>query len=108
MSGKLTPNFGRRRATTFCSDRTIQATRKAAAGLGDRVEDGSIEDAATFGEALLVATPFKAVDDVVWGIGPLSDGKLVIDATVPFGKGDDGTMRRSIPENDTAADSCRI
>lgn len=52
---------------------------------------GTPEEAATFGEVVLLAPPGTAVDDVADDLHEHLDGKVVIDATNPYGVDRDTT-----------------
>ncbi len=52
---------------------------------GGRVAAAGISQAITFGEVVLLATPWAAVHEVVAAHGSALDGKIVIDATNNFG-----------------------
>lgn len=65
--------------------RNIEKALSAAVRLDPPVRAGSVLEAGNFGDVLLLATPFSAVDSAVDVIGVHSSGKIVLDATVPFG-----------------------
>lgn len=48
--------------------------------LGPKASSGTPREAAAFGEAVLIAVPYKALPDVGRQVGPLLRGKIVIDA----------------------------
>ncbi len=54
------------------------------AELGDRASAGTPEDAARFGEVILLAVPLAAVPDLGRTIAPLVAGKVVLDAGNPY------------------------
>jgi 8-hydroxy-5-deazaflavin:NADPH oxidoreductase len=47
--------------------------------LGERASAGAPQDAATFGEVVLLTVPLKAVPDLVSDLAPLLMGKVVLD-----------------------------
>jgi 8-hydroxy-5-deazaflavin:NADPH oxidoreductase len=51
---------------------------------GANTQAGTIRDAATFGEVLLLSVPWSAVEDALTAAGPLN-GKILIDTTNQFG-----------------------
>jgi 8-hydroxy-5-deazaflavin:NADPH oxidoreductase len=58
-----------------------------AAELGDAASVGTPAEAAEFGEVVVVAVPWPAFDDAVTSAGSL-DGKIVVDTTNDYGRGD--------------------
>jgi 8-hydroxy-5-deazaflavin:NADPH oxidoreductase len=63
------------------------------ARLGERASAGMPEEAATFGEAILLAVPFGAAADVGVRLAPALAGKVVLDAGNPFAGGDDAAAQ---------------
>lgn len=57
---------------------------------GHRDPKENVEDAADWGELIVLAVPFLGVKDVVEKIGSRADGKVVVDVTNVIGK--DGSM----------------
>lgn len=53
---------------------------------GHRDPKESVTDAAKWGEVIVLAVPYKAVDDVVKAIGAFVDGKVLIDVTNAIGE----------------------
>lgn len=62
------------------------ALRERAQAIGERARAGTPADAAAFGDVVLLAVPWPVVPDALAQAGSL-DGKVVIDATNPFGRG---------------------
>src|SRR5262245_7174991 len=58
-----------------------------AAGVGEGACGGTVAEAAAFGEAVLIATPWGATEDALRNAGPLL-GKILIDATNPLSAAD--------------------
>lgn len=54
-----------------------------AGSVGTQARGGSVRDAATFGEAVLLAVPWRAVQGTLDAVGPL-DGRILIDCTNPL------------------------
>jgi 8-hydroxy-5-deazaflavin:NADPH oxidoreductase len=65
--------------------------------IGDAATVGTPAEAAEFGEVVVLAVPWPAFDDAVASTGSL-DGKIVIDTTNDYGRGD------SPPEGETQAE----
>lgn len=65
--------------------------------MADRVgaQVGATEEAARFGEVILLATPFGKNAEVAQQVGPL-DGKVLIDATNPYPQRDGEVAQRVI------------
>lgn len=66
------------------SSRTLENDKKLAASLGPNARAGTPREAATFGEVLLIAVPYRALPDVGKELGDLLKGKIVIDAANPI------------------------
>jgi len=64
--------------------------------LGQHAEGGTPEEAAAFGEAVLLAVPLKAVPELASSIGPMLEGKPVLDATNPYPERDGQCAREAI------------
>jgi 8-hydroxy-5-deazaflavin:NADPH oxidoreductase len=65
--------------------------------IGDAASVGTPEEAAEFGEVVVLAVPWPAFDDAVASAGSL-DGKIVVDTTNDYGRGD------PTPEGQTQAE----
>jgi predicted dinucleotide-binding enzyme len=64
-----------------------QATLESlAAELGDRARAGTPADAVAFGDVVIVAVPWGAIDEALMKAGDLT-GKIVVDTTNQFGAG---------------------
>lgn len=57
-----------------------------ASQLGDRASSGTVAEAVSFGDAVILSVPWGAIPDALEQAGSL-DGKLVIDTTNQFGSG---------------------
>lgn len=66
------------------SSRTLENDRKLAASLGPNARAGTPQEAAAFGDVLLVAVPYRAMPDVGKELGDRVKGKIVIDPANPF------------------------
>jgi 8-hydroxy-5-deazaflavin:NADPH oxidoreductase len=73
----------------------------AEAGPGAYV--GEVEDAALFGDIIVFAPNFWAVDDALAAAGPLK-GKTVIDVTNPVEWNPNGSVVRALPQSTTAGE----
>jgi predicted dinucleotide-binding enzyme len=67
----------------FSYTRDLQKLRTYAATLGPHACAGTPAEAVSFGDAILFAPPWAAVDDALHAAGPLT-GKVVIDCTNPL------------------------
>ncbi|WP_299410412.1 NAD(P)-binding domain-containing protein [uncultured Roseobacter sp.] len=86
----------------FISSRNPGKLRPFAEGLGDRAYFGDPDQAVAFGDVILLAVNYPSVDDVTTAIRDRAAGKLVIDATNPLTFKPDGSLERTIPENEVA------
>ena len=88
-SGRIGGNAGTQLARAghevMFSSRHLGSLRELASGAPGAVT-GRPEDAVAFGDAVILAVPWGAVDDAVSQLGPL-EGKVVIDATNQYGAG---------------------
>ena len=69
------------------SARNLDKVRRDVQGLGERARVGAPKEAAAFGDILLVALPFDAIEPVGKDLADQFRGKIVIDAS--NGNGDD-------------------
>lgn len=70
--------------------------------LGEGASVGTPEEAAFFGDVILLAVNYWTVDEAVNAISLASTGKLVIDATNPLKFKDGGGLERMIGEHEVA------
>lgn len=52
--------------------------------LGERASAGTPEEAARFGEVVLISVPLRAIPEVARAIAPLVAGKVVLETTNPY------------------------
>lgn len=62
----------------------IASARSAAASLGSTAQAGTPQDAARFGDVVLLAVPYGALPDLGASLHTLLAGKIVIDACNPY------------------------
>jgi predicted dinucleotide-binding enzyme len=103
-SGRIGGNAGRLAARAghevlFSFSRSRESLEQAAREAGEGSRTGTPAEAVEFGEVVIFAVPWTAVDDALRQAGSLA-GKVVIDTTNQFGP--DGLQE--IPENLTAAE----
>jgi predicted dinucleotide-binding enzyme len=86
-SGKIGSTFGGLWAKAgheiMFSDRDPEQAKRAAEATGPRARAGSPQEAAAFGDAVLVAVPYGALPAVAQEVGAQLKGKVVIDPTNP-------------------------
>ena len=70
------------------SDRDPDAVKRAMDGLGPRARAGSVQEAAAFGDAILIAVPYMALPAVQQQVGQQLKGKVVIDPNNPVASRD--------------------
>jgi predicted dinucleotide-binding enzyme len=88
-AGRIGANAGRLAARAghmvmFSFARSTESLDRAAAGAGDRASTGTPAEAVEFGELVIFAVPWTAVDEALRQAGSLA-GKVVIDTTNQFG-----------------------
>jgi predicted dinucleotide-binding enzyme len=66
------------------SSRNLDSDKALADELGGKARAGSPAEAATFGEAVLIAVPYGALPDLSQSVGSALKGQVVIDACNPF------------------------
>ena len=65
------------------SDRDADVAKRVAAELGSRARAGSVQEAAAFGDAILIAVPYMALPAIRDQVGGQLKGKVVIDPNNP-------------------------
>jgi len=65
------------------SDRDPEQAKRAAEGAGSKARTGTVEQAVAFGEAVLIAVPYKALPELQQQIGSQLKGKVVVDPNNP-------------------------
>ena len=63
------------------SSKNSEHSREAAKGAGNNATSGSVRDAVTKADMVLLAVPYPAVKEVLSDVGPLLKNKVLIDAT---------------------------
>jgi 8-hydroxy-5-deazaflavin:NADPH oxidoreductase len=66
------------------SSRHVENDRKLAAEIGANARAGTPQEAATFGQVLLLAVPYSAFPELIRSLGSSIKGKVVINASNPF------------------------
>lgn len=94
-SGNVGGNLGRVWAragyAVMFSSKDIEADRKLAADVGSGARAGTPQEAAAFGDVLVIAVPYSALPDLGSTLGAALKGKIVIDCSNPIPRRD-GTM----------------
>ncbi|MEO6184779.1 MAG: NADPH-dependent F420 reductase [Steroidobacteraceae bacterium] len=87
-SGNVGSNLGRVWATAgyevMFSSKDLDADRKLAAQIGKGARAGTPQEAAAFGDVLVLAVPYGAQPELGRTLGSALKGKVVIDASNPF------------------------
>lgn len=65
------------------SSRDVKVAAEVAAGVGHGAQAGTVKEAASFGDVVLLAIPWTATAEVLKTAGPM-DGKILIDCTNPL------------------------
>src|ERR1700683_3762232 len=66
------------------SSRSLDNDKKLAAEVGANARAGTPQEAASFGQVILLAVPYSAFPELVKSIGDSLKGKVVINASNPF------------------------
>jgi 8-hydroxy-5-deazaflavin:NADPH oxidoreductase len=87
-SGNVGSNLGRSWAQAgyevMFSSRDLEADKKLAAEVGSNARAGTPQQAAAFGQVLVLAVPYGAQPELGKSLGSALQGKVVIDASNPF------------------------
>jgi predicted dinucleotide-binding enzyme len=87
-SGNVGSNIGRALAgkgyEVMFSSLNLENDRKLAAEVGKNASAGTPKEAATFGDVLLFAVPYRALPELGKSLGDSLKGKVVLDACNPF------------------------
>lgn len=83
------------------SSRHPEALKPLAERLGPRVRTGTPEEAARFGDVIVISVPYGALPQVGREFAPLIKGKVVLDTCNPF-PGRDGEMANAAREKGAA------
>jgi 8-hydroxy-5-deazaflavin:NADPH oxidoreductase len=78
------------------SSQNLDNDKKLAAEVGPNASAGTPLEAATFGEVLLFAVPYKALPELGQTLGAALKGKVVIDASNPFEQRDGDIAKQAI------------
>lgn len=66
------------------SSRHLDNDKRHAAAIGANARAGTPQEAAAFGQVLLLAVPYRAFPDLIGSLGDSLKGKVVINASNPF------------------------
>jgi predicted dinucleotide-binding enzyme len=89
------------------SDRDPEAVKRAIADLGPRAHAGSVHEAASFGDAVLIAVPYAALPAIRDEVGIRLRGKVVIDPNNPV-PARDGDMAVAAKEKGAAVSTAAL
>lgn len=87
MGGTLAKLWAAKGHAIMLGSRDPNKARTEAASIGDNVSGGSNDEAAAFGDVVLIGVPWKAAVETVTSIAASLAGKTVIDITNPVGEG---------------------
>jgi predicted dinucleotide-binding enzyme len=89
------------------SSRHPEKQQREAAALGPLATGGTVEQAAAFGEVVLIAVPYRALEALGRVLKDRLTGKIVLDASNPYGP-DPATLIRDIEAEGVALASARL
>jgi hypothetical protein len=89
------------------SDRDPEQAKRAAEAAGGKSRTGTVEQAVAFGEAILIAVPYKALPDLQQQIGGQLNGKVVVDPNNPV-PARDGDMAVGAKEKGAAISTAAL
>ena len=84
VGGALGRSWARAGYDVMFSSRNIDDNRALAAEIGSRAQAGTVQEAAAFGDVLLLAVPYGALPELGETLGDSLRGKVVLDASNPF------------------------
>jgi 8-hydroxy-5-deazaflavin:NADPH oxidoreductase len=98
-SGHIGGNFGLHLAKAghevMFSSRHPEQLSSLAEEAGEQAQKGTIEEAAVFGELLVLSVPFKAIESLANSIGDQARNKVIIDTCNPY-PGRDGEVASKV------------
>jgi predicted dinucleotide-binding enzyme len=104
-SGHIGGNLGKHLAKAgheiLFSSRHPDELKELADEAGENATTGTIEEAANFGDIIILSIPFWAVEEVAEKTGPLTD-KILIETVNPYPERD-GQMAQDVRDSDRAA-----
>jgi 8-hydroxy-5-deazaflavin:NADPH oxidoreductase len=77
------------------ASRHLEALQPVVERLGERASAGAPQDAATFGEVVMLTVPLKAVPDLARDLAPLLPGKVVLDTGNAYDRRDGPVARQA-------------
>jgi predicted dinucleotide-binding enzyme len=89
------------------SDRDPEQAKRAAEAAGPKAKTGSVEQAVAFGDAVLIAVPYKALPEIQQQVGTQLEGKVVIDPNNPV-PSRDGDMAVAAKEKGAASSTAAL
>lgn len=100
-SGNIGGNLGLHLAQAgnevFFSSRHPEELQDLVQQAGEHARAGTVQEAAQFGELIVLATPFGKIPEVAQEAGPLA-GKIIIDTTNPY-ENRDGEIAAKVNQN---------
>lgn len=101
IGGNLGIHLAKAGHTVLFSSRHPDQLKDLAEEAGKNATTGTIEQAADFGDVLVLSIPFWAVEEVAEKVGPLED-KIIIETANPY-PGRDGEVATKVRESDKPA-----
>jgi len=99
-SGHIGGNFGIHLAQAghqvMFSSRHPEQLSDLVTEAGNNAQKGTVEEAAAFGELLVLSVPFKAIEPLAQAIGEDTQGKILIDTCNPYPQRDGEVAQRVI------------
>jgi predicted dinucleotide-binding enzyme len=89
------------------SDRDPEQAKRAAEGAGSGARTGTPEQAVAFGDAVLIAVPYKALPEIAKQLGSQLRGKIVVDPNNPV-PNRDGDMAVQAKEKGAAVSTAAL
>lgn len=89
------------------SSRRPEKQQRAAVALGPLASGGTVEEAATFGEVVLISVPYRALETLGQALNASLAGKIVLDACNPY-QPDPAALISAIEAEGVALASARL
>ncbi|RPI18164.1 MAG: NADPH-dependent F420 reductase [Ignavibacteriae bacterium] len=83
MGGNLAKLWARKNHKIMVTSKDLKQSGEIAVQAGENVSVGSLKDVADFGEVIVFAFPYEAIDEVISKTGSFS-GKIIIDIINPL------------------------
>jgi predicted dinucleotide-binding enzyme len=107
VGGAIGGTWVKRGYEVMFSSRNLDHDKALAARLGGKARAGTAQEAASFGDVVLIAVPYRSLPDLGKALKSELDGRIVIDACNPF-PGRDGDIANRALEKGAGLTSAEL